>query len=41
MSIYILVDNVVCGELIILLLGGKCSFYMQTPENKGFKIKNR
>lgn len=25
------IDNGVCGELIILYLGGQCSFYLQTP----------
>lgn len=30
---------IVCGELIILQWGGHCSFYLKTPENKGFSNK--
>lgn len=33
--------NFVCGELIILQKGGNCSFYLQTPENKGLERKIR
>ena len=32
----LLVDNGVCGELIILLLGGQCSFYLQTFNKSRF-----
>lgn len=39
MSIGSFVGNVVCGELIILHLGGQCSFYLERPKNKGFEIK--
>ena len=41
MSNYILSYEVGLAIDIIPEKGGNCSFYLQTPENKGFRKKNR